>query len=317
MKGDERSLWRGEAIGLANRYAIPLGVVILFVLFGLIVVPAILRERQPLPRPPSDQPAAPGMGWLDQADAPPSKGRDLPPVDPKTVMTANPKLLARGEALFKQQCTSCHGDSGHGNGPAAATLNPKPRDFTQSNGWQRGYHITDIFQTISGGIKGTGMAAFDFLLPSDRMALVHYVRSLGSFDHGAEDPAKLAALANQFRTQAVHIPNRIPVRMAIAKLVAEWKPVPPLALPAADDHSQTATLLRLVVADPARAARTVAATRREDRDVVVRAWVAGAPGNGFATVLADLREDEWREVTGALLGNDRPAEASSQRETKR
>ncbi len=85
----------------------------------------------------------------------------------------------------------------------------------------RGYRITDIFTTITTGVKGTGMAAFDFIVPADRMALVHYVRSLGSFDHGAEDPKATEALAEQFRSKGVHIPNRIPVSMAIKKMVQE------------------------------------------------------------------------------------------------
>jgi mono/diheme cytochrome c family protein len=147
----------------------------------------VLRERRPPAAPPSDQPAATGTGWLDQAEAPPSKGKDLPPVDPATVMTPNAKLLARGEVLFKRNCTSCHGDAGRGDGPALATLNPKPRNFSQPDKWTRGYRVTDIFTTLAVGVKGTGMAAFDFIVPADRMALVHYVRSLGSFDHGAED----------------------------------------------------------------------------------------------------------------------------------
>ena len=217
-----------EAQGLASRFAIASGVAITFVLFGLIVVPALMRERRPLARPPSDQPAAASVGWLDQAEAPASKGRDLPPVDPATVMTPNPKLLARGEVLFKQNCTSCHGDTGQGDGPAAGTLNPKPRNFTQPAGWKRGFHVTDIFTTISTGVKGTGMAAFDFIMPADRMALVHYVRSLGGFDHGAEDPKALEALADQFRSKGFHIPNRIPVSLAIKKMVKEQVTVPAL-----------------------------------------------------------------------------------------
>jgi len=110
-------------------------------------------------------------------------------------MTANPKLLTRGEALFKQNCTSCHGEAGHGDGPAAASLNPRPRDFSQAGNWKRGYRIPDIFTTITTGLKGTGMAPFDFIHPADRMALVHYVRSLGSFDHGPEDAKASEELA--------------------------------------------------------------------------------------------------------------------------
>ena len=301
--------WGEEAKGLANRYAVATGVVTTFVLFGLIVIPSLVRERRPPKAPPSDQPAAASVGWLDQAEAPPSKGRDLPPVDPATVMTPNPKLLARGETLFKQNCTSCHGETGHGDGPAAGTLNPKPRNFTQPEKWTRGYRITDIFTTITKGVKGTGMAPFDFIVPADRMALVHYVRSLGSFDHGPEDPKATEELAQSFRSKGVHIPNHIPVSMAIKKMVAEQPPAPTLDLPAPDDKSPTATLLRAMIANPARVARTVAATtNRTDRLAVARAWVAGAPDNGFAPALAGMSMEEWQEILRALLGAEEVAQ---------
>jgi mono/diheme cytochrome c family protein len=316
MSDERKSTWRAEAEGLANRYAIASGVAVTFVLFGLIVVPALLRERRAPSPAPSDQPAAASAGWLDQAEAPASKGKDLPPVDPATVLSPNAKLLARGEALFKQNCTSCHGDSGRGDGPAVVTLNPKPRNFTSPDKWTRGYRVTDIFTTVTTGVKGTGMAAFDFILPADRMALVHFVRSLGAFDHGQEDPAAIAALANQFRSQAVHIPNRIPVSLAIRRMLKERTSVPPIRLPPTDDRSERAEILRKAIADPSAAARTVAATaKRSDRTAVARAWVVGAPGNGFATTLATLSADEWREVTRELLGTEAPTETSMHEET--
>jgi len=37
---------------------------------------------------------------------------------------------ARGQVLYVQLCVPCHGAAGRGDGPAAAALNPKPRDFT-------------------------------------------------------------------------------------------------------------------------------------------------------------------------------------------
>jgi cytochrome c553 len=40
--------------------------------------------------------------------------------------TAEPKAPEKFTAL----CVPCHGPAGEGNGPAAAALNPKPRNFT-------------------------------------------------------------------------------------------------------------------------------------------------------------------------------------------
>jgi hypothetical protein len=161
------------------------------------------------------------------------------------------------------------------------------------------------------------MAAFDFIVPADRMALVHYVRSLGSFDHGPEDAKASAELAQQFRSKGVHIPSRIPVSLAIKKMVQEQTQAPAIKLPAPDDKSPTAELLRSVIADPSRLARTVAATKdRSDRLAVARAWAAGAPGNGFALVLAGLTSDEWREIGRALLGVEDVAPAPAEEQAR-
>lgn len=35
-----------------------------------------------------------------------------------------------GKALYQQYCGACHGPQGKGDGPAAATMNPKPRNHT-------------------------------------------------------------------------------------------------------------------------------------------------------------------------------------------
>lgn len=41
--------------------------------------------------------------------------------------------MENGKKLFLQTCATCHGETGEGNGPAAAALEPKPRDFTDSS----------------------------------------------------------------------------------------------------------------------------------------------------------------------------------------
>jgi mono/diheme cytochrome c family protein len=294
-----------QARSLAGRIATPFGIAMTFVVFALIVVPALVRERAP--RLPGSEVPSVSVGWLDQAEAPAAKGRDLPPVDPATVMKPTPALLARGESSFKQNCTSCHGEAGHGDGPASGTLNPRPRNFTQPVGWTHGYRMTDIFSTITAGVKGTGMNAFDFIAPADRMALVHYVRSLGAFDHGAEDARAIAALEEQFRSKGMHIPNRIPVSLAIKKMVQEESAVRP-ALP-----SGNAALPPDVIADPARVARTLAGTNpNDDWQTIARAWAAGAPSNGFAPSVAAMDSAKWQHLVSTLLGRPVVAEAKDQ-----
>jgi len=99
-------------------------------------------------------------------------------IDVSKYLTATPEILAQGKAAFMINCASCHGNTGHGDGPAAAALNPKPRDFT-SGYWRYGGGEARVTRTITEGSPGTGMASFIALPLEDRMALAHYVRSLG------------------------------------------------------------------------------------------------------------------------------------------
>lgn len=66
---------------------------------------------------------------------------------------------APGEAeardLFKTRCVPCHGDSGKGNGPGAAALNPKPRNYTDAK-WQESVKDEDIKKTILYGGAAVG-----------------------------------------------------------------------------------------------------------------------------------------------------------------
>ena len=92
------------------------------------------------------------------------------------LLKPSPELVAKGKSLFAVNCSSCHGPEGFGNGPAAAALNPKPRNFHESY-MRYGGGVARIVQTISTGSPGTGMAAFTNIPLEDRFALAHYVRT--------------------------------------------------------------------------------------------------------------------------------------------
>lgn len=57
--------------------------------------------------------------------------------------------------IFKNRCAMCHGQGGAGDGPTAATLNPKPRDFG-SQSWQKSVTDSQIHAVVVGGGVSVG-----------------------------------------------------------------------------------------------------------------------------------------------------------------
>jgi mono/diheme cytochrome c family protein len=270
-------------------------------LFASILVPGLRNANRPAAPMPVN-PVVGEPGWLDPTEFPPERGRIIPPVDPKTLLVASPGLLAKGKDLFLKNCSACHGESGLGDGPASASLNPRARNFTLATGWTNGTDLPAIYRTVTQGVRGTGMAAFDYLSKSDRMALAHYVQSLGTFPHGTGTEDVREALSKELAAAGDKTPNRIPVSAAIAKLEQEFVAVAPLAL-AAEDHDAGAEIFRRVVMDPSRVSQTLAGS--ESWRAGVKEFAAGilpgTPGNGFSVDTATLNAAEWQALHAQLL----------------
>jgi mono/diheme cytochrome c family protein len=150
--------------------------------------------------------------------------RVLPPVDVLKVSVSTPELLRKGKELFKANCSSCHGDNGEGNGSASATLNPKPRNFHSLQGWTNGSKISQIYKTLQEGITKNGMASFSYLPPTDRFALVHYVRSFTA-GHPVDTPQELQGLEATYQlSKGSNTPGQIPIQIAERNVVAESSP---------------------------------------------------------------------------------------------
>ncbi len=61
----------------------------------------------------------------------------------------------RAAALFGQLCQTCHGPNGDGNGPVAASLPVKPRNYTDA-AWQASVTDDQIKDIIVKGGAGVG-----------------------------------------------------------------------------------------------------------------------------------------------------------------
>jgi mono/diheme cytochrome c family protein len=90
----------------------------------------------------------------------------------------------RASGLYRLHCAHCHGISGDGQGPTAASLNPYPRDFRlgkfkfKSTRMYRPPTDEDLRRVLHRGIAGTAMPSFAMLGEEQIEALVDYVKYL-------------------------------------------------------------------------------------------------------------------------------------------
>src|SRR5213593_153639 len=98
-----------------------------------------------------------------------------------------------GRRVYAQRCAVCHGPDGRGNGPAAPSLIPRPRDFTLG---QFKYKSTaagqppteaDLMHVVATGLPASAMPYWRDILDSvETRAVVAYVKSMS---RGFERPA--------------------------------------------------------------------------------------------------------------------------------
>ncbi len=88
--------------------------------------------------------------------------------------------IAHGQALFMQNCVTCHGPEGEGDGPAAPGLRIRPTDLTQPHVFEHTdgemfWWLTHGIDDPEGGLAMPGFART--LSPDDRWALIDDVHA--------------------------------------------------------------------------------------------------------------------------------------------
>lgn len=85
--------------------------------------------------------------------------------------------VSNGKRLYAQNCVSCHGESGDGNGPSAQGLEPQPTALSSREAMGNKAPI-EAYHTIKFGVEGTSMAPFSGLSEKEVWDIAFYVHTL-------------------------------------------------------------------------------------------------------------------------------------------
>lgn len=81
-----------------------------------------------------------------------------------------------GAVVFKANCAACHGDTGHGDGPAGAALVPAPKNLAELQA-----QVGDdyLFWRINSGKDGTAMVSWKGILTEEQIwQVISFIRTL-------------------------------------------------------------------------------------------------------------------------------------------
>lgn len=94
---------------------------------------------------------------------------------PQTAATVD-----RGAKVYAQNCASCHGPAGYGDGPAASSLKPRPANLAWLSRMPMSRWDAFMFWTVSEGGAPVGSAMPSFknrLSEADRWAVIGYIQA--------------------------------------------------------------------------------------------------------------------------------------------
>jgi high-affinity iron transporter len=173
--------------------------------------------------------------------------------------------LARGAALYQQQCAACHGKTGDGRGPDAVGMDPPPIAFAdRERAAQRS--VFALEQVINQGLDGTKMKSFASLPDEDRWALAMHVSRLSFFPDDVSEGQRLWTSDPSLR-------QRIPNLQALVSLT-------PAALAAQlGDKGKAEAVLAYLRSDPSALEASAAGSLSLTRERLTQSVAAYRAGN--------------------------------------
>jgi high-affinity iron transporter len=175
--------------------------------------------------------------------------------------------LARGAALYSQNCASCHGLDGKADTPMSEGMDPPPIAFAdRARAAERS--VFGLYQVIDQGLEGTAMGSFGHLPAEDKWALAFYS---GRFAY----PEALVAQGKALWEGDAALRQRLPDMAALTAIT-------PAALAQQIGEDKAVAVTAFLRANPGA--------------------VTGAPAGGSATL--DIARNKLRQSVAAYRAGD-------------
>jgi len=222
------------------------------------------------------------------------------------IQNPSAELKQKGQQLYLNNCSSCHGQEGEGNGPASLALNPKPRNFKSTEGWKYERNYYGMYKTLQEGIPNTAMTAYEFLPAADRVAIISHVLTLGNFpDVNEEIIAKLEQDFSISKGQSVA--PQIPVDEAVKRMTEESLPTVQkvysmVSYINSNSDFPGAKIFNRIALNKVNVLTYIHSAGILDKgvDTFARSAIRSSGKNGFSSGIVYLTREEWNELYNFL-----------------
>jgi mono/diheme cytochrome c family protein len=245
---------------------------------------------------------------LAETDLPMVQPSNIPPVDILKVSIPATELIEEGKILYKNNCASCHGDEGKGDGAAGLVMNPKPRDFTANTNWINGRKISEMYKTLDEGILRSGMPSYNYLTAKDRFSIIHYVRTFSKdFPQDSEDELQLLNATyklSEGKITSAQIPVKVAKRIILDENKSKLEELSKLSELLSKVNSKYENeLLEKVCVDKKLVAGFLISDSflQRSQDELYRIIVQAPLNYGFSPKLTTLSDADWNALYNYLL----------------